>query len=189
MNFLPSSSVYYTLRWEEKWKIRHTRNWAGRNPTRIWVPNTIAYPSKLLTCLQTNQSLVLSTARRRLPGVIYRQLFCLWNWQGRGAARDGKRFLHGAVLLGYHHSGWLAAFFTPVGVLSPRCWDQSSWALLSNGCYCYASNLPLKKNYTDKQENPQQTGCSLIGMSHLTEHPGLVLKCSSKISQLVDVKP
>jgi hypothetical protein len=47
----------------------------------------------------------------------------------------------------------------------------------------------LKKNYTDKQENPHQAGCSLIGMSHLTEHPGLVLKCSSKISQLVDVKP
>lgn len=47
----------------------------------------------------------------------------------------------------------------------------------------------LKKNYTDKQENPHQAGCSLIGMSHLTEHPGLVLKCSSKMSQLVDVKP
>lgn len=32
-------------------------------------------------------------------------------------------------------------------------------------------------------------GYSLIGMSHLTVHPGLVLKCSSRISQLVDAKP
>lgn len=52
-----------------------------------------------------------------------------------------------------------------------------------------ATYLKKKKKNTDKQENPQQTGYSLIGMSHLTEHRGLVLKCSSKISQLVDVKP